>query len=145
MSDNSSRLYYYVILLSLLSFGSNFSHSSMLVFNLYFLHEKFIQPFGMGLILSSLSIPHLFLPIFIGHLIDQKGSIQMFTLLLLLLVLVGFTFYIISSIFKSFPLLLLSLIIYSSGTSSITTIQRILLTTYTKVQYIYHLIHYNRK
>lgn len=132
-SKTSSRLYYYVILLSLLSFGSNFSHSSILIFNLYFLNDHFIQPFGMGLILSSLSLPHLFLPLFVGYLIDQKGNIQLFTLLLLFLVIIGFVFYIITSACKIFVLLLLSLIIYSCGTSSITTIQRILLTIYTKV------------
>jgi MFS family permease len=119
--------------LSLLSFGSNFSHSSILIFNLYFLNDHFIQPFGMGLILSSLSLPHLFLPLFVGYLIDQKGNIQLFTLLLLFLVIIGFVFYIITSACKIFVLLLLSLIIYSCGTSSITTIQRILLTIYTKV------------
>jgi len=132
-NKQSSRLYHYVILLSLLSFGSNFSHSSILIFNLYFLHDDFIQPFGMGLILSSLSIPHLFLPLLVGHLIDQKGSIHMFTMLLLLLVIIGFILYMISSACKTFIILVISLIIYSSGTSSITTIQRILLTTYTKV------------
>jgi hypothetical protein len=132
-SKTSTRLYYYVILLSLLSFGSNFSHSSILIFNLYFLNDHFIQPFGMGLILSSLSLPHLFLPLFVGYLIDQKGNIQLFTLLLLFLVIIGFVFYMITSSCKIFILLLLSLIIYSCGSSSITTIQRILLTIYTKV------------
>lgn len=139
-SKTSSRLYYYVILLSLLSFGSNFSHSSILIFNLYFLNDHFIQPFGMGLILSSLSLPHLFLPLFVGYLIDQKGNIQLFTLLLLFLVIIGFIFYMITSTCKIFILLLLSLVIYSCGTSSITTIQRILLTIYTKVYIIISII-----
>ena len=67
MKASNTSSYHYLTLLSFLSFGSHYTHASILIFSLYLIQINFITPFGIGIFVASFSITSMILPIFIGY------------------------------------------------------------------------------
>ena len=132
---NTALYLYYLLLLSSISFGGHFAKSSLSVFGLYMINDKVITPAGLGLLLSTLSLPSMFMPLLVGHSVDKTKREIIITLLLFTFEIVGLTVFCSAVYSESFSLAVIALLIYGVGSSSISVIQRILVTLFLRVSY----------
>jgi len=130
--SRSMSYYVFLILLSFLSFGGHFARSSISMFGLYLINDEIISPAGLGVLLSAASLPALLIPLIVGHLIDNTQWERLITLVMHALTILGLILFAVSIYLRYFWLGVLALVIYGSGASSITVIQRILVTLYLK-------------
>lgn len=125
--------FYYLILLSCVSFGGHFTRSSLAMFGLYMIEDNLISPGGLGLLLGACSLPSMFIPLLVGNSVDKTKREIVITLLLFFFELSGLTLFCSAVYYGSFGLAVSALIIYGTGSSSITVIQRVLVTLFLKV------------
>lgn len=133
--NKTDRLYALFLTLSILiSFGSHFTKNSFPIFGYYLINNHFITPKGFGLILASGSLPSIFVPVLVGTLLDQELNFNTILLLSVIIMILGqgALFY---CIFQDWFLgTLFSEFLFSFGSSSVVTIQRILLVYYFEVK-----------
>lgn len=124
--------FYYLVLLSCLSFGGHFTRSSLSMFGLYMIEDDLISPGGLGLLLGACSLPSMFIPLLVGHSVDKTKREIVITLVLFFFELAGLTLFCSAVYYGSFSLAAIALVIYGTGSSSITVIQRVLVTLFLK-------------
>ena len=127
---------YYLLLLSSISFGGHFSRSTFSMFGLYMINDHVISPAGLGMLLATASLPSMIIPLLVGHSVDKTRKEFFITLMLFLFEFTGLTMFCVSVYNASFPLAMVGMFVYGIGSSSITTMQRILVTLFLKVRYI---------
>lgn len=127
------QYFYYLFLLSSISFGGHFTRSSLAMFGLYMIEDKLISPGGLGLLLGACSLPSMFIPLLVGHSVDKTKREIVITLMLFFFELSGLTLFCIAVDSGSFGVAAFALLIYGTGSSSITVIQRVLVTLFLKV------------
>jgi len=126
---------YYLLLLSSISFGGHFSRSTFSMFGLYMINDHVISPAGLGMLLATASVPSMIIPLLVGHSVDKTRKEFFITLMLFFFEFSGLTMFCISVYNASFPLAMVGMFVYGMGSSSITTMQRILVTLFLKVRY----------
>ncbi len=127
------RYLWNLALLSSLSFGGHFSHSSLTIFAVYFVNDKIISPTGLGILFASSFLTSLFLPLLVGILVDSTKRVKLITFALLFLSVVGQALFVLAIEKNLFYLALAAQMVFGSGASSVSAIQRISIAYYLKV------------
>jgi MFS family permease len=122
-----------LVLLSLISCGGHFARSSLSMFGLYMINDGTITPGGLGVLLGACALPSMFVPLIVGHSVDKLQREVVITLVLFLFEICGLTLFCAAVWQTSFALMLVSLLLFGVGTSSISVIQRLLVTLSLKV------------
>jgi MFS family permease len=125
-----------LVLLSLVSFGSHFSISSLSIYGVFLIEANIISPLGMGFLFAANYISSLFLPLLIGYLIDSTSQVKTIAITLLVVTTVGQLLLVFALYNKLFILALVAQALFGSGASSVSAIQRISIAYYLKVWYI---------
>ncbi len=105
------------------------------MFGLYMINDHVISPAGLGMLLATASLPSMIIPLLVGHSVDKTRKEFFITLMLFVFEFSGLTMFCISVYTASFPLAMVGMFVYGMGSSSITTMQRILVTLFLKVRY----------
>jgi len=84
-------------------------------------------------LLATASIPSMLIPLFVGHSVDKTKKEFFITLMLFFLELSGLIVFCCAVYVGSFILAMVGLFVYGTGSSSITVMQRILVTLFLKV------------
>ena len=125
---------YYLILLSCISFGGHYARSSLSMFGLYMINDSFTTPAGMGLLLSACALPSMFIPLIVGHSVDNTKREIFITVTLFFFEICGLALFCFAVIQRSFSGSIAALLLFGVGTSSISVIQRVLVTLFLKVR-----------
>lgn len=135
--------FYYLVLLSSISFGGHFSRSTFSMFGLYMINDNVISPAGLGMLLGTASLPSMIIPLLVGHSVDKTRKEFFITLMLFFFEFTGLTMFCVSVYIASFPLAMVGMFVYGVGSSSITTMQRILVTLFLKVTLVCCTVYYH--
>lgn len=127
-SDN-----YVLLLLSFTSFGGHFARSSLSIFGVYMIQDQVISPEGLGVLLSASYLPSTVFPLIIGYSIDISKRMNTIATALLLCTISGQLLFAIGVYKRWFYMMLIAQILFGCGASSITAIQRMLITSNLKV------------
>jgi hypothetical protein len=103
------------------------------MFGLYMINDSFITPAGLGVLLGACALPSMFVPLVVGHSVDKTSKESYITIALYASETVGLTLLAAAVTFRSFALALVSLLAFGIGTSSLSVIQRVLVTLHIKV------------
>jgi hypothetical protein len=122
-----------LFLLSISSFGAHYSRHALSMLGIYMIRDKFLTPFGLGILFSSISIPSMFLPLVIGCIVDKLRLIFSIGLLLLATTTFSELLLFLSLYQKSFLLTFISQLLFGCGATSFTTVQRCLISLNLKV------------
>ena len=126
--------FYYLLLLSSVSFGGHFAKSTFSMFGLYMINDHVISPAGLGMLLAAAAMPSMIIPFIVGHSVDKAGNGFMITLVLFLFEISGLCIFCVSVYTASFPLAMVGMFVYGIGSSSISVMQRFLVTLFLKVK-----------
>ncbi|KAJ1424821.1 major facilitator superfamily domain-containing protein [Ochromonadaceae sp. CCMP2298] len=132
MATSTRSYFVFLVLLSLISFGGHFTRSSLSMFGLYLINDGTISPAGLGVMLAACSLPSILIPLIVGHMIDTTKKERMITLVLFGFTIGGLLLFNVAICSGVFWLSVFALVVYGSGASSVTVIQRILVTLYLK-------------
>lgn len=124
---------YYLVLLSFISFGGHYARSSLSMFGLYMIKDNFTTPAGMGLLLSACALPSMFIPLIVGHSVDNTKREIFITVTLFFFEICGLGLFCIAVFQRSFAGSIAALLLFGVGTSSISVVQRVLVTLFLKV------------
>lgn len=125
-----------LFLLSAISFGAHFAHSSLSIFGVFLIEDNLISAAGLGILFSSNYVSAIFLPLLVGYLIDSTKRVKTISLMLLTITALGQAMFVAALYHNSFVLALVAQVIFGSGASSVYAIQRISIAHYLRVRYL---------
>lgn len=103
------------------------------MFGLYMINDELITVGGLGILLGACALPSMAVPLIVGHAIDNENQEATITILLFMCEILGLSVFAIAVACRSFLVALLALLAFGIGTSSLSVVQRVLVTLFLKV------------
>jgi MFS family permease len=120
------RYYYKMFLISSISFGVHLTRATVPIIGMILIEEGFLSPGGLGVFIGCGFIPSVFVPLYIGYIVDISLQTSKIMTFLLSITVLGEVLFIAAIIMRNYPLAAFAQILFGCGGSSVSAIQRVL-------------------
>lgn len=127
------QYYSSLLLLSMISFGTHFCHSSLSIFGAFFIEDNVVSTFGLSALFAASFLTSVFLPLCVGCMIDKTKHLKLITTSLLITALLGQIAFVGAICGGDFWMAVIAQVLFGSGASSVSAVQRISVSLYLKV------------
>jgi hypothetical protein len=128
---------YEVLLLSQASFGAHFTRNFFTVFVVYLIDSQILTPAGYGFVLSLISLSSLIGPLYTGYLASSIEKSNKLILIHAIIILFSQILFAASIRLRSFLMTAIAWLFFGISATSVTTLQRALISRHLKVHAIF--------